>query len=281
MKISTRLYMGFGVLLVILIASVAVSYYNSDTIIDSTERIIHTEEVIVELEETIRHLVDAETGQRGYLFTGEERYLEPYNDSLENTGKTVANLRELTRDNPLQQENINVLEQLIEKKLAELKETIDLRRAGDIEGAREIVLGDEGKNTMDAMRALIAGMIAEEERLLEERSQKPGESREATNSILSILLVLGIVIGGGIAFFISKSISKPIEKLKKTVDAITTGKLDVQLEKSSISEVQSLTDSLDRVLASMKLAILRTGIKKEEIAIGKTIKSKEKEQKEN
>ncbi len=77
------------------------------------------------------------------------------------------------------------------------------------------------------------------------------------------------------AYLVSRLLTKQIKRLTSSVEAITKGDLDIQLAKSSISEVESLTESLNRILASMKLAILRTGMTKEQIGLGEAIKAKE------
>jgi PAS domain S-box-containing protein len=75
--------------------------------------------------------------------------------------------------------------------------------------------------------------------------------------------------------FISLQISRPLAKLSKNVNDITQGNFDVILDKSSIFEIQDLINSLNRILASMKLAILRTGISKSELGLGEVLKAKE------
>lgn len=97
----------------------------------------------------------------------------------------------------------------------------------------------------------------------------------------SVIIIIMIFIFFSIAgFFIARMVSKPIKKLTFDVDEVTSGKLDIQLEKSSITEVQSLTDSLNRILASLKLAILRTGVSKRGLGIGDIIESKNKAEEE-
>ena len=86
-----------------------------------------------------------------------------------------------------------------------------------------------------------------------------------------IMAFLAILIG----FFMSRLIIKPIKKLTQNVDEITKGKLDIQLSKSKIYEIQKLTDSLNRILASLKLAVLKTGIDKGELGLGEAVKAKE------
>ena len=87
-----------------------------------------------------------------------------------------------------------------------------------------------------------------------------------------ILALISILIG----FILAYLITKPIKELTKNVNEITKGKLDIELKKNNIFEVQELTDSLNRILVSLKLAIMRTGATKGELGLGETIKAKEK-----
>jgi PAS domain S-box-containing protein len=81
------------------------------------------------------------------------------------------------------------------------------------------------------------------------------------SAFLGLILVITLMVGIVIAHFISM----PLEKLTKNIDEISKGNLDVELEKSEIYEINNLTISLDRVMASLKLAIHKVGLKKEEI----------------
>jgi PAS domain S-box-containing protein len=152
----------------------------------------------------------------------------------------------------------------------------DIESKATAEPMKQALLGNEllFKNTLDyrdepviAVSQYIGtgniGLVAKMD-----RKELIGNYRNAlvNNSIIVgiVIIVLSFIIG----LFISNLISKPIMKMTDTVNEVTRGKLDVRLGKSGISEVRDLTNSLDRVLASMKLAILRSGITKEDIGIG-------------
>ncbi|MBW2966752.1 PAS domain S-box protein, partial [Candidatus Woesearchaeota archaeon] len=94
--------------------------------------------------------------------------------------------------------------------------------------------------------------------------------------LIFVIAAFGLSILLGI--LISKSISKPIKSLTNNVDEISKGNFDIKLEESKISEIKSLTSSLNRILASMKLAVLKVGIKKEDIGVGtkEVLKAKKK-----
>src|SRR5581483_6068319 len=92
--------------------------------------VVHTHQVQLKLSETLALLTDAETGQRGFLYTGEEQYLAPYNSALEQIPSRMDDLSRLTADNPRQQEAIGRLRPLARMKLNELASTIALFRSG-------------------------------------------------------------------------------------------------------------------------------------------------------
>jgi PAS domain S-box-containing protein len=93
---------------------------------------------------------------------------------------------------------------------------------------------------------------------------------KVATAFLGLILVSTFVVALVMAYYISR----PLEKLTKNIDEISKGNLDVELEKSEIFEVNNLTESLSRVMTSLKLAIQKVGVKKGEI-FEETLKAKE------
>ncbi|MGA2227435.1 MAG: CHASE3 domain-containing protein, partial [Syntrophobacteraceae bacterium] len=123
-------------------------YHANDSSKESNKWVIHTYEVINNLVELFSTLKDAETGQRGYLITGQSDYLGPYHNALKKIDILTRASRAMTVDNEKQQRNFDLLEPLIAEKLNELAETIKARRDSGFEAALEIVLTNTGKVTM-------------------------------------------------------------------------------------------------------------------------------------
>jgi len=98
--------------------------------------------------------------------------------------------------------------------------------------------------------------------------------KEIQRITIFLVLIMSILVGF-VIYIISKGISREIKDVTEDINKITKGDLEIQLKKSGIFEIQSLIDSLNRILASMKLAILRTGIGKSELGIGEAIKAKQ------
>src|SRR5712675_359158 len=145
----------------------------------------HSFEVGDLLSDTAARLVDAETGQRGFLLTGDDAYLEPYHAAIKSIDRFLAELKISVADNPNQLKRLPELEQLIDKKLAELQRTIDLRKQHGLAVANAVVLGGEGKRWMDQIRSVLTDMQNEENRV---RSLRAVEMTDALNRSSRIVI---------------------------------------------------------------------------------------------
>jgi PAS domain S-box-containing protein len=163
----------------------------------------HTYEVLDQTGDLLEAVLDAETGQRGYLLTGEEPYLAPYDAARRRLDAVLARLRGLVADNPAQTARLPAIRELLDARLAALERGVALRREGRAEEALALVRGGEGKRSMDALRAELAALEGAERGLLEERSRRAeryGLAAGATALLASALsLALGLVAAAGLA----------------------------------------------------------------------------------
>ncbi len=127
-------------------------------------------EMQASLHEMLALIVDAETGQRGYLLTGREDYLTPYNAALPKVDGAFNHLRELlvTHGSSVQRNTLGRLNKLVGKKLAELEVALALHKKGDAQAAQALMDTGIGKRAMDDIRAEVDGMAATHRRQLEE-----------------------------------------------------------------------------------------------------------------
>lgn len=205
-----RLAAGFGLAGLTLALLVFLAYRNAGILIENDDWVTHTQKVRSALADLRSDMKDAETGQRGYLITGNETYLEPYRLALTNIATALGEVRMLTADNPQQQQRWTALEPIITAKLDELKETIDLRRTKGFEPAAAVVATDRGKAAMDRIRALIAEGDRAEEDLLTERSARAHET--AQTALLVILWggLAGLLAVAAIGWLTTTSLSRQI-----------------------------------------------------------------------
>lgn len=194
---KNRINLGFALAILILLGIIAFATFSLQALIEDNNQVSRTLIVQGMLDETLALLTDAETGARGYVITGDEVFLEPYNALLtseDGIQKHLQELRELTSDNPQQQKHLDQLDVLAANKLAIVERNIALRRNSGFDAAQAAVLSGEGRETMDEIRAVIHEMNQEESHLLEARSDA------ASASLKNVLLYFAI--GGPFAILL-------------------------------------------------------------------------------
>jgi CHASE3 domain sensor protein len=156
----------------------------------------HTLLVRAEAEGLMSLLTDAETGQRGYIITGQQQYVEPYNTAVAALPNRIANFRRLTADNTQQQQNITTFEGLADRRMAIIRDAISARQNGGFEAAAKIVAAGEGKRVMDAARTVVTRMLSEEDRLWHERglAQRDHETAVAISSIALLAAAFAVLV---------------------------------------------------------------------------------------
>jgi signal transduction histidine kinase len=167
------------------------SYWTRVEFKHTVERVNHTEKVLVAIDDVVQTVTYAETGQRGYLLTGEEDYLRPFDRAERDApGKLVA-LRSLLSDDVA---HLDQLQKLVQDKLSELRQTVELRKLGKTDEAMRIVISNRGLLAMEDILALSQGMINDEEARLSERLRASVWSEHAVDlssvSFIAATLVL-------------------------------------------------------------------------------------------
>jgi signal transduction histidine kinase len=208
MTFKTKLIAGLATAFAILLLVAALSYTSFVRNIEDRRWVAHTHLVLEKLDSLQIQLIDAETGQRGYIISGEASYLEPYNNGLGQIHQSFKELRDLTADNAAQQRSLDHLEPLIASKLAELQDRIDTRRKEGLAAAVAAVGEGSGKQLMDQIRVLVAAMKREEDRLLLQRSSELETSSLGTRVIIVIGEALGFLFLAAAGFVIQQEMRR-------------------------------------------------------------------------
>jgi CheY-like chemotaxis protein len=137
----------------------------------SGRKVAQTLEVMQHIEALLSTLKDAETGQRGYLLSGDEAYLEPYNSALRAFPRELAAAHQLLGESKPQLARLGALEHVATEKLNELAATIALKRSGRSDAAFSVVRGNSGIEAMNRIRSLVTEMKAAEQAELSARNQ--------------------------------------------------------------------------------------------------------------
>jgi len=201
---------GFMLAFLLLLGIGAVAYRSITLLTSANQSITHAYKVLEAVAEVLSLLKDAETGQRGYIITGDDTFLEPYQTGVAGAPAVIKDLRELTSDNPHQQKRIDEAEPLIAAKLAELKLTIDLRRKGNLDETSKVVRGGDGKKLMDNLRGVLSQMEREDRDLLNQRVDEVAAVASGAKStiVFGTLFCLLFVTAAGL--LITRSLSGQI-----------------------------------------------------------------------
>ena len=194
MTMGARIAAGFAVGLVLIATIGAIAYVSTSRLVEANRWVTHTHEVIESLDRVVSALKDAETGQRGFVLSGKERYLEPYAAAAGQVHRDIDALAELTRDNAVQQESLQQVRTLADAKLAELRETIELRRKSGLEAVLPVILTDRGKKIMDDLRVVVAEMETRERQLLDERNNAAAASASRTLWTVALWMPIALLV---------------------------------------------------------------------------------------
>lgn len=208
-------------LLIFVVSSVRQSLQQVADLRDQSEAVAHTYKILLSTSNLFSLVKDAETGQRGYLLTGEEAYLEPYNKSSQEIRAELNRLGLLVSDNEAQKTRIIEARKLLETKLEELADTIALRKAGKTSEALALVGSDRGKRSMDSLRSLADEMNDEELRFLKQRSDSVEPAAQQLRTYL-ILRASILAVAIAIAWLLVVALAKRRRELIRSRNLIAT-----------------------------------------------------------
>jgi PAS domain S-box-containing protein len=216
--------LGSALLLIVILGLLPERSFNRAR--DAEQLVTHTLRVLNASGLLLSIMEDAETGERGYLLTGEERYLQPYLSALSSYRQASRNLRQLTADDTVQQARIDKLDRLVDSKLAVLSRGIALYRTKGRDAALALVFMGEGKLSMDEIRGLSGDIAQEQQRLLIVRTQAAVESQDTQLKwILRVggaLLVILIAVAGVITERVIGNLERVGKALKNSEERFRT-----------------------------------------------------------
>jgi signal transduction histidine kinase/CheY-like chemotaxis protein len=218
---------------VVLIASAAVTIWLSTRQQAAVAWVRHTLEVESRINRVRSLVTDAESGQRGYLLTGQSAYLEPYQTATARIPIELETLREQTADNLKQRRNFLLLRANLQQKLSLLSGSVALAQLGRGSEAVAVVRTDKGRRYMAEVRFILSRMIAEEDRLLEDRVADLGWFNTASR--VALLLSAFLVIS--LAYFAVRDASRRLAAIDEGQQRLTE---EVQERRSAQSQVVQL-----------------------------------------
>lgn len=197
-SVIRNLQIVFLVSTVLLIISLVSSLYSTRELVDSSKLVNHTHEVLIEAENLISCMKDAETGQRGYIITMDPVFLEPYNAARGKVETVYNNVKALTLDNPAQQKNIEAAKVFIDARFEQMQRVIGINdkfvKAGNLDTAARYEEMMRGKKIMDSLRQVVNRIKSEETRLLNIRTAEQDTYVVYTPVLVIAAALLSILI---------------------------------------------------------------------------------------
>ena len=162
--------------------------------------VVHSLAVRNQLTRVLSLVQSAETGQRGFLLTGRDSYLAPYDMAVAQLPSSLDRIADLVNDNPQQQQALVQLRQVVKDKLDELRSTLEERNAGHTEAALAIVKSDKGLRLMQEIRQIVEKMQAEEDGLLASRQSNAARTalllQAGAGTAFLLICILGLLVAG-------------------------------------------------------------------------------------
>jgi signal transduction histidine kinase/DNA-binding response OmpR family regulator/CHASE3 domain sensor protein len=192
-----------GILLCLMVffAIAAAEYYwrINQQLASDYAAVTHAYAVAGQVEELMNRVTDGETGERGYLITGQENYLEPYNTFTSTIDRMYAELAALTANEPVQRDQVALLQPLLLARRNELQSIIDLRRSSGLDAARTSASFSLGKSLHDQIRNVVSILNADEARTIEQRNADvAAATRESQAGVVLVAFAMAILAATGL-----------------------------------------------------------------------------------
>lgn len=266
LSLKTNLRIGLGISLLLLIITSVASFVSIKNLIRSADMVVESNAIISDVDNVVSMLKDAETGQRGFLLTGNTVFLDPYERGVKRTDSLFTVVMEATKDNAFHQRKLNELKTIIGKRMEVLVSTIETKRQRGTVLEKSLL---EGKVYMDEARRVIREIRLEEKRSLAERTAEMNTLAGFSPILIVIAAVLSILstvffyqkvsseFNERVSLFqqlqhVNEDTAKRIDTIKSIAHQISSGNYKVRLHETSKDGLGSLSGSLNSMAESLQ-----------------------------
>ncbi len=224
---------------------------NLQSLVENTDWVDHTQQVIQEAMKVEASVVDMETGMRGFLLAGKEEFLAPYKAGQNNFFGTIDNLAKTVNANPAQvallseiKTNINGWqENVTEPSIALRTEIGDAKTMNDM---AKLIGEARGKAYFDKFRDQIKTFVGRETNLMGER--KKDAEKTSANTMLTVIAgtIITVLFAIILSFIITRSITKPLSQTMEVLEAVADGDLTKQIDLDRKDEIGQMGDNLNK-----------------------------------
>lgn len=254
-KLTQFVSLGFLTIVFVTITINIINKMNANQLVKSVDWVTHTYDVKSDLKDIEKTLVDAETGQRGFVYTNQEIYLEPYYRAVEEINPMFLRIRNKLKDNPEQLARLKKVEQLSRQRMDRLATAMSLKRQGKEQQLRAFALSGEGKNMMDNIRNKVAEMTQAENQLLEARQKQLNRDQDILTYSTLVSIIIVVIVGALISFFLARILKKSLAIAVTAAEKVSAGDLTSQLEVHSNDEIGKLISTFRTMTTNLNSLI--------------------------
>ncbi len=265
-SLTRNLAIGFGFSLLLLLGSSVTSYISIQNLLNSSQWVNHTYEVVSTLNDVVSPIHEAETAQRGFLITNDPEYLEPFHGAFEESLAALERVKTLTADNPPQQQRCDLLRSLINKRFGKLENLIRTKQETNLIDTKLLLAG---KDYMDSIVVTIAGMKNNERELLTLRTRRFDTFSRYTPVIIILSSIFSVLIA--IFFYVRVrndinervrlqkgleekdfEISRRIHTVSRIAASISSGDYSTRINDDEKDNLGSLSSTLNKMGDSLE-----------------------------
>ncbi|MEJ1240786.1 response regulator [Chryseolinea sp. T2] len=265
-NVRRNLLFGFSASLIILIITSIASYVSISNLLESSQWVNHTHEVIQTLERFRGSVTDAESVQRGFLLTGDRTMLQAYNEARTRAMEGLAVMRTLTNDNEEQRARMPLLNDIVVERFEYLDKSVKRKETNEIVSNDDLLAG---YGIMQRLRALVTEMEQSELALLQTRTDDLNKFASFTPRLIVVAAVLALLIT--ISFYMrvkrdyderirlqgeledkDKEISNRISIIRGIADKVAQGNYEVRVDDKQSDALGSVAGALNRMAESLQ-----------------------------
>lgn len=248
-SIASKLRLGFGLALLILLVIGGVSFFGTMRLVAVTAARAQSRQFLRGLEQVVSNLLAAQNAQRGYLLTGAPEHL----DALRQSSEAIeASMIDLSRRNPALRKRVEGLRPLIDRELKILQSGINIRdREGLMAAAAEIQSG-RGSSEMEAIRNAVREIETRESAVLADRAREATATASRTFRTIGLGTLLALVAVTLASFLIARGITVPVRELVAGTERIGRGELSTRIQIRSNDEIAELGSAFNHMAESLE-----------------------------
>ncbi|OKH89470.1 methyl-accepting chemotaxis protein [Thalassospira sp. TSL5-1] len=283
-RLKLKVLVGILSPLIFLLLLAGVSIFAIRSMLSTSNWVEHTNKVLIDVESVTASAINMETGMRGYLLSGKDDFLAPYEEGEKNVYSQINSLKKIVSDNPAQVARLTEAEKILKDWQANVTEPmINIRRdiatnqtsndSGIItmDGLSDLVGKAQGKAYLDKFRATMNEIHQAEAKLLDIRQAQNQSTVFFAYAMIAGCVVIALTVGTSMAFIIGGAIASPIIRMTKTMRVLSSGDKTIEIPDTDRGdEIGEMATALEIFKDSM--------IKADQLAAREIEQSKEREE---